>query len=113
MCITQQEWPSEKVRNTQKRQALIDTLLWQAFASVIIPGITINRICWTSAATLRRTLPRTPPLIRGWIVTGVGLSSIPLIVKPIDKAVDWALDKTYRKYANSAVNGVIGPTQSE
>merc|ERR1712150_434334 len=26
--------------------AAMDTLLWQALASVIVPGFTINRICW-------------------------------------------------------------------
>ncbi|ROT78450.1 Mitochondrial fission process protein 1, partial [Penaeus vannamei] len=25
--------------------AAVDTLLWQAFASVIVPGFTINRVC--------------------------------------------------------------------
>lgn len=37
--------------------AAVDTLLWQAFASVIIPGFTINRICALSLYTMGRAIP--------------------------------------------------------
>ena len=37
--------------------AAVDTLLWQALASVIIPGFTINRICALSLYTMGRTIP--------------------------------------------------------
>ena len=38
--------------------AAIDTLLWQALASVIIPGFTINRICAGSLYTMAKTIPQ-------------------------------------------------------
>merc|ERR1711934_949752 len=31
--------------------AAVDTLLWQALASVIVPGFTINRICWGAGSS--------------------------------------------------------------
>ena len=37
--------------------AAVDTLLWQALASVIIPGFTINRICAASLYTMGRAIP--------------------------------------------------------
>jgi fission process protein 1 len=75
----------------------VDTLIWQSFASVIIPGITINRLCAGSLFVLKKTtkLPKTP---RKWITTAIGLVSIPFIIKPIDRLVDYAMDDTFRKY---------------
>merc|ERR1712038_1666822 len=37
--------------------AAMDTLLWQALASVIVPGFTINRICWGAGMGLAKVLP--------------------------------------------------------
>ena len=45
-------------RTKQIAVAAIDTLLWQAFASVIIPGFTINRICAASLYTFGKTMPQ-------------------------------------------------------
>ncbi|XP_034942956.1 mitochondrial fission process protein 1 [Chelonus insularis] len=73
-----------------------DTLIWQSFASVIIPGLVINRIC-ASVNFLRKQVPhgamRSP-----WISTVIGLASIPLIIHPIDSGVDNVMDKTYRQW---------------
>ena len=44
--------------------AAVDTLLWQAFASVIIPGFTINRICALSLYTMGRAIPNVRKIIR-------------------------------------------------
>lgn len=73
-----------------------DVLLWQGLASVIIPGFTINRICYGSALLLKimkanKTLRKAGP-------TAVGLASIPLIIHPIDRSMDFVMDNTYRKY---------------
>lgn len=73
-----------------------DVLLWQMLASVIIPGFTINRICWGTGRLLKmakaaKTLQKTAP-------TAVGLASIPLIIHPIDKLMDYVMDNSYRKY---------------
>lgn len=66
-----------------------DTLLWQALASVMIPGFTINRIVWAAEKAIARPGSKLPTLF--------GLVSIPLIVKPIDHGVDALLDRTVRK----------------
>lgn len=73
-----------------------DTVLWQMFASVIVPGITINRLCWgvSKAITASKI---THPAAR-WIPTAVGLASIPLIIHPIDEIIHKGMDESYRKY---------------
>ena len=49
---------TEEGRSSKIAAAAIDTLLWQALASVIIPGFTINRICAGSLYTMARTIPQ-------------------------------------------------------
>nr|XP_003226850.1 PREDICTED: mitochondrial fission process protein 1 [Anolis carolinensis] len=76
--------------------AVVDTFIWQALASVIIPGFTINRIC---AASLYLLASRTrwPLPVRKWATTALGLSAIPFIIKPIDRSVDFLMDSSLRK----------------
>ena len=59
----------------------MDTLIWQGLASVVIPGVTINRIC----ACSRRVLIYSTGSARKWTVLCIGLVSIPIIVRPIDR----------------------------
>ncbi|XP_011684660.1 PREDICTED: mitochondrial fission process protein 1 [Wasmannia auropunctata] len=73
-----------------------DTLIWQAFASVIIPGFTINRICAAVLFAQRRSIRAAWK--KPWIPTLIGLVSIPFIIHPIDHAVEGAMDVTYRKW---------------
>jgi len=77
--------------------AAVDTLLWQAFASVIIPGFTINRICALSLYTMGRAIPNVALNSRKWATTAIGLGVIPFIVHPIDSFVHVAMDNTTRK----------------
>jgi len=77
--------------------AAVDTLLWQALASVIIPGFTINRICALSLYTMGRTIPNVALNSRKWATTAIGLGVIPFIVHPIDSFVHTAMDNTTRK----------------
>mmetsp|Transcript_30142 Transcript_30142/g.93231 ORF Transcript_30142/g.93231 Transcript_30142/m.93231 type:complete len:107 (-) Transcript_30142:35-355(-) len=65
-----------------------DALVWQALASVIVPGFVVNRV--VAAARLATKLPMT--------ATVAGLASIPIIIKPIDHAVDLGLDATLRPW---------------
>lgn len=73
-----------------------DVLLWQMLASVIIPGFTINRICWGTGRLLK--LAQANKAVRKSVPTAVGLASIPLIIHPIDKFMDYVMDNTYRKF---------------
>jgi fission process protein 1 len=75
-----------------------DCLVWQSFASVLLPGFTINRICFTSLALLNKSRRNGSS---GWssnkiITTLIGLAAIPLIVHPIDHFCHQVMDKTLR-----------------
>ncbi|CAH1115272.1 unnamed protein product [Psylliodes chrysocephalus] len=74
-----------------------DTLIWQLLASVAIPGFTINRVCALTNYLLKKS-EKLPTNNRKWIVTGIGLFTIPFIIKPIDNFVDLAMDETLRKF---------------
>lgn len=74
-----------------------DVFVWQMLASVIIPGFVINRITWGAGIFAKRS-KNLPGIARKWLPTCIGLAAIPLIIKPIDNAVDHAMDRTYRKY---------------
>jgi fission process protein 1 len=76
----------------------MDTLVWQAFASVIVPGFFINRLCAASLFGLARALPTVAESSRKWAVTALGLGSIPFIIHPIDDAVHTVMDNTTRKW---------------
>ncbi|CRL05545.1 CLUMA_CG018260, isoform A [Clunio marinus] len=75
-----------------------DVVIWQMLASVMIPGFTINRICWTVGKGLKYSKFKHP--LGKWIPTIVGLLSIPLIIRPIDRGVDFLMDETFRKYVH-------------
>ncbi|XP_056601416.1 mitochondrial fission process protein 1 [Triplophysa dalaica] len=76
--------------------AVVDTFLWQALASVAIPGFTINRVCAASLFLLGKTT-RWPLPVRKWTTTAIGLSTIPFIITPIDRGVDLLLDSSVRR----------------
>jgi fission process protein 1 len=84
-------------REIMAAMATCDTLIWQSFASVLIPGGTINIIVRASRfAMLRATM--LPVSAQKWIPTISGLGSIPFIVHPIDDFVDYAMDNSIRKW---------------
>ena len=85
--LTDAAWRSQATSRSPVVEAA-DTLVWQGLASIAIPGFTINRIVWAAVRV-------APPPSR--IPTLAGLAAIPLIVKPIDFAVDKLLDQTVRK----------------
>ncbi|XP_039628195.1 mitochondrial fission process protein 1 [Polypterus senegalus] len=83
-------------KSTRVATAVVDTFVWQALASVAIPGFTINRVCAASLFLLAKTT-RWPLPVRKWTTTAIGLSTIPFIIKPIDRSVDYLLDCSLRK----------------
>lgn len=66
--------------------AVVDTFVWQALASVAIPGFTINRVCAASLYILS-SATRWPLAVRKWTTTALGLLAIPVIIHPIDRWV--------------------------
>ncbi len=75
--------------------AAADTLVWQLFASVAVPGFIINRAVWFAQQGVEQAgrLPEGLPLrrllqlpaVRRWLPTAAGLALIPFIVEPVDK----------------------------
>ena len=76
--------------------AAFDTLVWQALASVMIPGFCINRLCAGSLVAMARLAPGVALNTRKWATTALGLGVIPFIVHPIDAGVHYVMDKTTR-----------------
>lgn len=87
-------------KTTRVAVAVVDTFVWQALASVIIPGFTINRVCAASLYMLGKGT-KLPLPVRKWTTTAIGLSTIPFIITPIDRSVDYLLDSSLRKIYNS------------
>ncbi|KXJ27829.1 mitochondrial fission process protein 1 [Exaiptasia diaphana] len=75
-------------------ETTIEAGVWQGLASVVIPGFTINRICVSSRFILKRVARTMPVTTQTWITTLVGLSMIPVIIKPIDRGVDYLMEGT-------------------
>ncbi|CAB3400099.1 unnamed protein product [Caenorhabditis bovis] len=78
-----------------------DTLIWQTFASVLIPGFTINRFCHFSNLALTK-VSKLPVATRKWTVTLLGLATIPFIIHPIDNFVEISMNKSIRRVYNDA-----------
>lgn len=91
--------PSENPAEVKKRTILMacDALAWQSLASVIVPGFTINRLCWASRLTLI-TMAKLPKPVSSYISVAMGLAAIPFIIKPIDNAVDHCMNLTLRPW---------------
>lgn len=90
----------QKIGKEDKNKRIIlsasDTLIWQSFASVIIPGLVINRIC--AGVRFMQKNAKSPVMRNPWVSTIVGLISIPLIIRPIDDGVERTMDSTYRQW---------------
>lgn len=82
-CAYQVPGP-EAGRSSRVTVAVMDTFVWQALASVAIPGFTINRLCAASLYILS-TATRWPLAVRKWTTTALGLLAIPVIIHPIDR----------------------------
>merc|ERR1712072_296759 len=79
----------------------LDTVTWQMLASVFWPGSFIRVTVNTTNLFLSK-IPVDVPDVFGIDVeralpTFVGLMTIPFIVKPIDKTIDWAMEESVTK----------------
>lgn len=78
-----------------------DVLLWQTFASVLIPGKLINLVTSGAVKVFQSeisVIKSLPLKVRTWSPTFIGLATIPFIIHPIDAAVDHVFDRTLRKW---------------
>ncbi|KAH7957595.1 hypothetical protein HPB52_020733 [Rhipicephalus sanguineus] len=92
--------PNAEAHRNKLLNTAVDTLVWQALASVIVPGFTINRVCALSLFLLKR-YSNLPLNACKWTTTGVGLGCIPFIVSPIDHGVHRLMDKTLRSWLHA------------
>ena len=84
--------------------AAVDSLLWQSLASVVVPGLVINKtVKATTWALQRRNLQKLPASFRRWGPSAVGLALIPFIVHPIDDAVDSSMNRFVRPFFQQGV----------
>jgi len=74
----------------------LDVLLWQALASVIIPGFVVNRWVSLLGRGVARWGPTAGSVVAKWTPTVGGMAIIPFIIHPIDSAVDVLMDRTVR-----------------
>ena len=83
----------------------LDTVTWQMLASVFWPGGFI-RVMVNATNLLVSKLPADLSLdvggldaetIEKALPTAIGLMTIPFIVKPIDKTIDWAMEESVTK----------------
>ena len=88
---------TSRSREVQTSIATCDAMMWQTLASVLIPGFTINMLVKASRYVVSRTVTQ-PGFTATWLPIAVGLASISFIVKPIDHAVDAAMDVTIRQW---------------
>lgn len=89
--------------NTPKDMAytIFDGLLFHGIASMALPAITIHKIVHT-LTDLTQKLPKTSklhkyPKLLAFLPSILGLSSIPLIVSPIDHGTEYIMDHSIRK----------------
>lgn len=91
-CYQQSYHLNSYLRKRKAAETAVEAAIWQGLASVIIPGFTINRICAVSRFTLKRYVRTMPLGAQLWVTTVIGLSAIPVIIKPIDRLVDHVMD---------------------
>lgn len=88
----------ERRRNRIRILSAYDALVWQSLASVVLPGITMNRLRWSTNLLFGKAF-KTPPIRSSKYISAFLVSlAIPLIIKPIDEAVDLFLDLTLRPW---------------
>ena len=77
---------------------LMDVLTWQLIATELIPCFIIHLIVRFSRFTIKRNkvLNGIKNLYQ-YGPTAIGLISIPIIIRPIDRFVDQLMTQTYRK----------------
>jgi fission process protein 1 len=75
---------------------VVDTLVWQTLASVMVPGYTIHSVVKATNMAVQSQKASIPLVARRWLPTAVGLGCIPLVIHPIDHFVHWAMDNTCR-----------------
>jgi len=80
-----------------------DAFLWQLLASVVIPGATIRLVVTLSSRL--GSLGLSQKMVKSSSMVA-GLAAIPLIIKPIDRAVDHIMDISIPSLDNVKISPV-------
>ncbi|KAI5642582.1 mitochondrial 18 KDa protein (MTP18) domain-containing protein [Phthorimaea operculella] len=95
-------------RPTKVLWATGDALIWQGLASIVIPGMVINRIINFSEDALAKYgghpyLHKIPSVHRARLPIYAGLASIPIIVYPIDMIVHFSGKAVEKRAPQSSI----------
>ena len=74
-----------------------DTFTWHIFASMLLPAFTIHAIVNNSKKLFTKMNLKNTSTIKKYGPSAIGLSSIPLIIHPLDHLTDYAMDNSLRK----------------
>ncbi|KAF0709607.1 Aste57867_5832 [Aphanomyces stellatus] len=99
----------------------VDTFIKHSLASIAIPGYIVNRVVrdhlgglyigsivlQVAAATHASKQVLTRPTLLKWTPVGAGIVVLPLIVRPIDWCVEFAMDKTTRAWSKEYLDRMI------
>ena len=72
-----------------------DTFTWHIFASMVLPAITIHAIVDNAKKLISKRNIQNKQILK-FGPTLIGLSSIPLIIHPLDHFTDYLMDYTFR-----------------
>ena len=87
---------SKKSKN--KISKFIDTLIWQSFATIIIPSYVIHKIVYFTKDLIKDIeILNKYETVRYYLPSMIGILSIFVIMQPIDDLVDFIMDNTIRK----------------
>lgn len=117
-CSSQKQ---QSIPNLSSSQATLgvaavgmDAFFWQMGATVFLPAMVVNRVCWAVSKILRVNATvgggGGGRGLRSWIPILCGLSVIPVLPHVIDPLMDTALDLTLRKFTHSWIPGTAPTT---
>eukprot|EP00183_Erythrolobus_madagascarensis_P002628 CAMPEP_0185849214 /NCGR_PEP_ID=MMETSP1354-20130828/3786_1 /TAXON_ID=708628 /ORGANISM="Erythrolobus madagascarensis, Strain CCMP3276" /LENGTH=246 /DNA_ID=CAMNT_0028549697 /DNA_START=32 /DNA_END=772 /DNA_ORIENTATION=+ len=109
---TAEDQIEQRIKSAKLFLVAVDSLLWQSFASVIIPGYIINRIVFASNYAMDHlSHGHLGPAVEHWFPTVAGLVMIPAIVRPIDDFVHRVMDVVVRPVSSAMVDHLEGPSR--
>jgi mitochondrial fission process protein 1 len=85
-------------KSKNKVSKFIDTIIWQALATIIIPSYVIHKIVYFTKDFIKDIEQINKyKLLKDYLPSVIGILSIFFIMQPIDDLVDYMLDNTIRK----------------
>lgn len=86
------------------------TGIWQTLASLLVPPFFINRVMAGTRFLLSRYSNVSSSTSR-WICVSMGLLTIPVVMSPIDHAVHYGLENTFRPLSRQFICPPYAPAK--